>query len=54
MKAPLLAVCECVGTTEHVLEGENAIGRPVWRCSECDETRAGPAIPDRAEAEGVA
>jgi hypothetical protein len=52
MIADIVAVCSCRGATEHVLEGENAIGRPVWRCLECGETRVGPAEP--ADTEGVA
>jgi len=46
----LVAVCSCAGTTEHVLEGENPIGRPVWRCLGCSETRVGPVEPAEREA----
>lgn len=46
----LAAVCGCSGSTIHRLEGLNGVGRPVWRCTECDEKRVGPSSVDAGDA----
>lgn len=40
----LPCVGDCEEQTEHVHIGENRIGRDVWRCTYCKETRAGPIL----------
>lgn len=35
---------DCDGNTLHLLKGMNRVGRPVWECLECHETRAGPIL----------
>ena len=44
-RAVLAPVCSCeddVDETDHELLGVNPIGRPVWECLRCGESRVGP------------
>ena len=45
MRVDLSPVCACDAVeTEHELVGLNVIGRPVWECLECHDTRSGPRV----------
>jgi len=45
---------DCDGQTEHVHLGKNDVRRDVWRCTRCDETRAGPILSRSDVAQPVA
>ena len=35
---------QCSGFSEHEHRGPNSVGRDVWKCIDCGETRAGPIL----------